>query len=75
MYVYSYARAYVRERVKKGNTTMCPRSSYPIHILSNYIKWDTTSWTYSNMTARFYTPTRGIGIVVYINIYRIKIKI
>ena len=28
--------------------TVCPRSTYPFHIASYYIKWVTTSWTYSS---------------------------
>ena len=27
--------------------TVCPRSSDPFYIVSYYIKWVTTSWTYS----------------------------
>ena len=27
--------------------TVCPRSSDPFYIVCNYIKWVTTSWTYS----------------------------
>ena len=27
--------------------TVCPRSSYTFYIVSYYIKWVTTSWTYS----------------------------
>ena len=27
--------------------TMCPRSSDPIYVVTYYIKWVTTSWTYS----------------------------
>ena len=27
--------------------TVCPRSSYPFHIVSYYVKWGTTSWAYS----------------------------
>ena len=26
---------------------VCPRSSYPFYIISYYIKWVDTSWTYS----------------------------
>ena len=29
------------------HVTVCPRSSDPIYIISNYIKWVTTSWTAS----------------------------
>ena len=28
-------------------TTVCPRSSDPLYLVSYYIKWVTTSWTYS----------------------------
>ena len=28
--------------------TVCPRGSDPFHIVNYYIKWVTTSWTYSN---------------------------
>ena len=31
-------------------TTVCPRSSDPFYIVSYYIKWVTTSWTYSIVT-------------------------
>ena len=27
--------------------TVCPRSSAPFYIVTYYIKWGTTSWTYS----------------------------
>ena len=27
--------------------TVCPRSLYPIYIVSYYMKWVKTSWTYS----------------------------
>ena len=30
-----------------SNVTVCPRSSDPSYIVSYYIKWVTTSWTYS----------------------------
>ena len=29
------------------DTTMCPRSSDPFYIVTYYMKWITTSWTYS----------------------------
>ena len=29
------------------NVDMCPRSSDPFYIVSYFIKWVTTSWTYS----------------------------
>ena len=28
--------------------TVCPRSSAPFYVITYYIKWVTTSWTYSN---------------------------
>ena len=28
--------------------TVCPRGSDPINILTYYIKWVTTSWTYTS---------------------------
>ena len=28
-------------------STICPRSSYPLFILSYYIEWVTTSWIHS----------------------------
>ena len=28
-------------------STVCPRSSDPIYVVTYYIKWVTTSWTYS----------------------------
>ena len=31
-------------------STVCPRSSDPFYIVSYYIKWVTTSWTYSMST-------------------------
>ena len=34
----------------KTNDTVCPGSSDPFYIGSYYIKWATTSWTYSTST-------------------------
>ena len=31
----------------KMHNTVCPRSRDPFHVVTNYIKWVTTSWTYS----------------------------
>ena len=28
-------------------STICPRSNYPFNIVTYYIKWVTSSWTYS----------------------------
>ena len=30
-----------------GSTTVCPESSDPFYMVSYYIRWVTTSWTYS----------------------------
>ena len=29
--------------------TVCPRSSDPFDVVTYYMKWVTTSWTYSNI--------------------------
>ena len=34
-------------RHPNGNTTVCPGSSDPFHIVTYYMKWVTTSWTHS----------------------------
>ena len=34
-----------RADCERGNT-VCPGSSDPFYIVTNYIKWVTTSWTY-----------------------------
>ena len=31
-----------------GDHTVCPRSSGPFYVVTYYIKWVTTSWTYSS---------------------------
>ena len=31
----------------RENCTVCPGSSDPFYLVSYYIKWVTTSWTYS----------------------------
>ena len=36
----------------KSKSTICPKSSGPVYIVSYYIKCVTTSWTYSNITWR-----------------------
>ena len=33
-------------------STICPGSSDPIYIVSYYIKWVTTSWTYSSISGQ-----------------------
>ena len=37
----------VSQIVRKVRDTVCPRSSDPFYIVGYYIKWVTTSWTYS----------------------------
>ena len=37
--------------------TVCPRSSAPFCIVSQYIKWVTTSWTYSTQRKIFIRRT------------------
>ena len=33
--------------------TVCPRSSYPIYVITYYIKWVITSWTDSSISKLF----------------------
>ena len=42
---YSLQKSWILSR--PSVTTTCPRSSYPFHIVSYYINWVATSWTYS----------------------------
>ena len=37
----------------KYTYTVCPRNSDPFHIVSYYIKWVTTSWTYRIKSVEF----------------------
>ena len=34
--------------------TVCPRSSDPFYIVSYYMKWVTTSWTYSSASHKIF---------------------
>ena len=34
-------------RLHELDCTVCPRSSDPFYVVTYYIKWVTTSWTYS----------------------------
>ena len=43
-----YLHPYISE-LPSNKGTVCPGSSDPFHIVSYYIKWVTTSWTYSTM--------------------------
>ena len=36
-----------RSRIKGYKHTVCPRSLDPFHIVSHYIKWVKTPWTYN----------------------------
>ena len=39
--------------------TMCPRSSGPFYVVTYYIKWYTTSWTYSMSNMNFTIKSKG----------------
>ena len=41
--------------------TVCPRSSVPFNILSYYIKWVSTTWTYRTL---FFFTNIGIDYVI-----------
>ena len=43
--------------------TICPRSSDPFHIVTYYMKWVTTSWTYSISKSYFRSrcPWQNVG--------------
>ena len=53
-----HARKRVREnrercrQTEKKIDTLCPRNSDPFYVLTCYIKWVITSWTYSNYTKK-----------------------
>ena len=36
--------------------TVCPRSSDPIYIVSYYIKWENTTWTYGIESCGLFIP-------------------
>ena len=38
---------------------ICPRSSYPIYIVSYCMKWVTTSWTYSKFQITMKTESKS----------------
>ena len=38
--------------------TICPRSSDPFYLVTYYIKWVTTSWTYSIKNSASHTRRR-----------------
>ena len=48
----------------KFTTTVCPRSSDPSYIGSYYMKWGTTSWTYST-----YNEIEDIVTLVILHLY------
>ena len=36
----------IDERIQYNeHDTLCPRSSYPLYIVTHFIEWVTTSWT------------------------------
>ena len=37
----------IDKKAGPGLYTVCPKSSDPFYMISYYIKWVTTSWTYS----------------------------
>ena len=44
-------RAYVQNVLEVlSNSTVCPRSFGPFYVVSNYMNWVKTSWTYSNIS-------------------------
>ena len=45
------------------DNTVCPRSSDPFYIVSYYIKWVTTSWTYSISMSTKTTKTQDGGYI------------
>ena len=58
------------------HTTVCPRSSDPFFIVSYYIKWITTSWTYSMDAHVILGSTNSVSLslgislsILYIYIY------
>ena len=62
---------WTNERISIPSTryTVCPRSSYQLYIVPYYIKWATTSWTYSiilRLIMHFVTQKFG----TYVNFYR-----
>ena len=44
--------------IRNYGITVCPKSSDPLYMVSYYIKWATTFWTYSMVSAisLFSTP-------------------
>ena len=52
-------------------STVCPRSSNPFYIVSTYMKWVTTSWTY-----RMYAKASGnIFVISLCSMMRLSIKL
>ena len=35
------------ENIPNNEPSVCPRSSDPFYVVTYYLKWVTTSWTYS----------------------------
>jgi len=56
----------------KNQVTVCPRSSDPFDIVSYYIKWVTTSWTYRSIKHCMLSEDSNIFLKHYnMNIYYI----
>mgnify|MGYP007023201260 CR=1 FL=1 len=49
-------------RVWRTMGTVCPRSSYPFYLVSYYMKWVTTSWTFSSLYS-FYVVNYDLKLV------------
>ena len=43
-----------RRKILKSTGTVCPRSYGPFYIVTYYIEWVTTSWTYSMSSKLLY---------------------
>ena len=47
-----------QENIKKVDNTVCPISSDPFYIVTYYIEWVTTSWTYCITKLQSYNARR-----------------
>ena len=45
--------------------TVCPRSSDPFYVVTHYIKWVTTSWTYSKKNPQKTKKCKHLNSLVY----------
>ena len=57
--------------------TVCPRSNYQFYIVSYYINWVSTSWTYSTfpLSVSFYIITGSLNVYLPINKCLLQIKL